>query len=312
MILPLLTLLAASAATPAVPAAQHAPASPSAARTSVPAPAPAPAPTAGAEGDARPLAACMEAFKKLHADGDRDGCLALWRANPHWALLTLGADLEQAAALADTPDGAEEAAQLRVRALWGARLAEEALDLPLVTDYVAAFTGWDLQKRVLYRAEQAIYERATEAFAGGDIDMTLEAGREVVQRSLDLGDWWGAALAHMTVGEGYRAQGSLDDALIAFAHARVLFRELGLVQDELAALQQVAVVCNALERDTRGREAVRQALLLGARLEQLVPGSRDDAKIAELLRARLAMESRQNDGTAAAATRRELDALGLR
>jgi tetratricopeptide (TPR) repeat protein len=242
-------------------------------------------------GGALPLKACIDAFEALHEAKDDAGCVKLWQENPHWALVTLASDVEGALAMLEAGDRVDEVEGLQKRALWGARHATQA-GLPIVQDYIASLAGLDEYRRTLYRDAQTIYERANSEFAKGEADLAREVAYESVERSVDLGDWWGAAMAFSTLGECYRELGSFEDAIIAFGKARNLYQGLGLMQNEFASLVSMATMANALEHNVRGIEITHAALALHKRLTKLVPDYAEGPELAELKHLKALMEKR--------------------
>lgn len=258
--------------------------------------------------DALSYKECSQAYETLYEAKDAAGCAALWRANPHWVTVTLAADFESAFSQVETGTPTKEVEHRLQRALWGAAQATEA-DMPLVSDYVASVVGLDEYQRTLYRDAQKIHARATTTYEEGEYDLASTIAFEVVERSIDLGDWWGAAMAYVTLGDCHTGIGTYEDAIIAYGKARILYRELGLMQNEHTTLVALARCANALEQDVRGRLLVRAGLQLGDKLKRLVPDYDTTAPHVELLRLRALMESRLGDEDAAAATRKELTQL---
>src|SRR5262252_5455781 len=90
-----------------------------------------------------------EKFQALHAKSDVQGCAALWKSEPSLALPTIEKDLDDALALRASGKEADvkAAAALEARALWGARIARDALDAPMIADLAAARAGWSERDR---------------------------------------------------------------------------------------------------------------------------------------------------------------------
>lgn len=237
-------------------------------------------------------------FESLHKAGDRAGCVALWRANPHYVLRVIDADLEGSLRLRETskePDAAR-LQELHVRALWGAGAAVEATGHPIFADYAAAFVGWNEVQRGQFRAGQGLYKKAIDAFNAGEHEAARTAGRECVERAAPLGDWWGMAMGLEAQAMAHQAQGSLEDALSYYSQARLLNHDLGLFGDEYGDVRSMIDLCYALERWSRGREAVEQALELGRKIG-------DVASQAELYERRATFEEKLGDKAAAAKSR---------
>jgi hypothetical protein len=201
-------------------------------------------------------------FQALHEKGDREGCAALWKERPAFALLTIEQDLDEALAKKTAPKDADlpGAAKLEERALWGAKIARDALAAPLIADLAAARIGWSEKDLGFYRDERRILERAKASLEQSDDKHGEEAAHEAVSRSLALGDWHGAATAYETCAIAYQGLSGFDDALLAWSQARMLYRELRLADRELACLRGALDMCFTAERNVRGCEIADQAV----------------------------------------------------
>ena len=106
-------------------------------------------------------------FVELADKGDRDGVVALWKANPGEVLGVIDADLE--GSLAAKEQGAKrdapEVLGMRRRALFGADCALAAGVDPLLADYVSAFAGFDEAAERRFREGQKAFGAARAAAA---------------------------------------------------------------------------------------------------------------------------------------------------
>jgi tetratricopeptide (TPR) repeat protein len=208
------------------------------------------------------LADVKPKFEELAAKDDRSACLELWKENPELVLRTIDADLEGSLKVIESskePD-MKKVAAMHARATWGAQIATEATGNPIVLDYAASFVGWNKEQQSLFRAGQAVYKRAMDAYQKGDFKTALEAGRETVDRASALGDWWGTAMGYEATGLALQSSGDFENALVAYGHARVLNHDLGLTSSEYSNLRAMIDMCYATERWTRGLQALNQAL----------------------------------------------------
>lgn len=218
-----------------------------------------------------PLAAEQEApstrerFVALHAQQDAEGCKALWKANPHEILYTIDEDLEAALATweksPEKPDSAT-IASLHARALWGARLASEALFAPMFLDYASAFTSQsDAQKRQ-FRAGQKSHGEARAAIKAGDWEKAQAKARECVGHAAPLGDWWGHAMGLSALGTACSGGGKLADAIAPLGEAALIYRNLRLPGDEYVALRRLATVLAETGAKPRAKVVLERALEL--------------------------------------------------
>jgi hypothetical protein len=243
-------------------------------------------------------------FQTLHVKNDREGCAALWREKPSLALPTIERDLDEALELrekAKEPDVAAIRA-LEERAGWGARIAREALGAPLIADLAFARAGWTERDRKLFRDERAIHARALAWIEKGENRNGLEAAQETVTRALALGDWHGAAMGYETSAIAHQALSAIDDAIVAWSQARVIYRELALANNEYVCLRNVLDMCYAADRTSRGREAADQAIVLAR-------ARGDRTAEAEFLVRRAGFEEKLGLRTEAEATRKAAQAL---
>src|SRR5260221_10696228 len=127
-------------------------------------------------------------FQALHEKGDREGCAAMWKERTAFALMTIEQDLDEALAKKTAVKDADlaGAAKLEERALWGARIARDALAAPLIADLAAARIGWSEKDLGFYRDERRILERAKASLEQADDKHGQEAAYEAVSRSLAL------------------------------------------------------------------------------------------------------------------------------
>jgi hypothetical protein len=213
-------------------------------------------------GTPQDAAAVRARFQDLHEKGDREGCAALWREKPALALLLVEQDLDEAlakktAAKDPDPGGARG---LEGRALWGARVASEALAAPLIADLAATRIGWNEKDIGYHRDELAILERARSWLEKAENKRAQEAAQEAANRAVALGDWHAAATAHETSAIASQGLSEFDAALVAWTQARILYRELKLDEREVACLRGALDVCFTLDRVWQGRELADQAV----------------------------------------------------
>ncbi|MFN0009850.1 MAG: hypothetical protein ACKVXR_18295 [Planctomycetota bacterium] len=243
--------------------------------------------------------------RAFHQKDDRDGCASLFLAHPAAVLPAIEGFFERALSLREgrRDEDVEPARAQEQLAVWSARVARDALGAPLVADLAASRAGWTESDRRLHREARAVHAKALGAIEKGENRLGLEAGLESTTRSLALGDWRGAAMGHQTAAIAHQALSSLDDALIAWNQARLIFRELGARDEELACQRAVVDMCQATDRFERGREAADQAVSLA----QLLGNKKAQS---ELLERRAGFEEKLGLREAAAATRAAAKALG--
>lgn len=208
-------------------------------------------------------------FEALHAKGDAQGCVELWKANRAAVLAVIDQDLEGSLKLweqsKEKPDAAKIAA-LHERALWGARAAGEAFGHPILVEYASSFVGWDDAQKASFRAGQKAFGAAMKALQSKDGAAALAAARECTSLALPLGDWWGAAMGFGAEGHARRMLGENEAALAAFTQARLVYHDLGLAGDEYQSLSAIVELCGDLGRHARGRDAADQAIVLARAL----------------------------------------------
>ncbi|HEV8113037.1 MAG TPA: hypothetical protein VGR31_09700 [Planctomycetota bacterium] len=245
-------------------------------------------------------AAVSTRFRALFDKNDREGCAALWREKPALALATIEEQLDLATGLRAKVKGGDttEIVAHERRASWGAAIARDALDAPLIADLAAARIGWTERERGFSNDQHAIHERAKAFLEKGENRQGLEAAQEAAVRALELGDWHAAAIAYETWATGEQALSSFDDALVAWNQARVLYRELRLADREIVCLRGALDVCFASERASRGREIASQAAVAAKAM-----GDRKSA--AEFLGRRAGFEEKLGLAVEAAASRKE-------
>lgn len=201
-------------------------------------------------------------FQALHEKGDREGCAALWREKPSLALVTIEQDLDEALAkktAVKDPDPAG-ARGLEGRALWGARIASEALSAPLIADLAASRIGWSEKEIGYHKDEIAVYDRARSWLEKSENRRAQEAAHEAANRAVALGDWHAAATAFESSAIASQGLSEFDASLVAWLQARILYRELKLDDREIACLRGALDVCFTLDLTWRGREIADQAV----------------------------------------------------
>jgi hypothetical protein len=213
-------------------------------------------------GTQQDVSAARARFQALHEKVDKEGCAALWKEKPALALPTIEADLDEALAkktAAKDPDPAG-ARGLEGRALWGARIASEALAAPLIADLAATRVGWSERDLGYHRDELAVHEKARSWLEKAEYKRAQQMAHEAANRAIALGDWHEAATAFETSAIGSQGLSEFDDALVAWMQARILYRGLELRDREIACLRGALDVCFTLERVWRGRELADQAV----------------------------------------------------
>lgn len=248
-----------------------------------------------------------EKFQALHAKSDVQGCAALWKADPSLALPTIEKDLDEAIALRATGKEAEakSAAALESRALWGAKVARDALDAPMIADLAAARAGWKERDRGFFSDAKRVQARAQEWLDKKENRFGLEAAQEAASRSLGIGDWHGAAKAYETCAVAHQGASNFEDSLVAWETARWIDRELRLQDRELACLRGALDVCGAADRDFRGREIADQAVVVARK-------AGDRKSEADFLDRRARFEKKLGLAAEEEATRKEIASIGAR
>lgn len=250
-----------------------------------------------------------ERFLTLYKKSDVPGCAALWKEKPALALATIEKDLDEALALrAGVQEGGKEAdpkaaAELEARARWGAGIARESLDAPMIAELAASRAGWSERDRGHFADAKRVQAKALEWLDKGESRFGLEAAQEAVNRYLALGDWHGAARAYETCAVAHQGTSNFEDALVAWSQARTLDRGLRLEDRELACLRGALDMCGAAERHVRGRALADEALALAKKLG-------DKKAQADFLDRRARFEEKLGLAAEAQATRKELEALG--
>jgi len=217
-------------------------------------------------------------YVDLVAKKDKDGVVALWKANPGSVLPVIDADLE--GSLKDMEKGeavdSPKVKEKQQRALFGAECAALVTGHPILSDYASSFVGWNAEQKRQFRDGQKVYRASSEALGKGDKAAALVKGKECIERASALGDWWGTAMGYDAVGRAAQALGGLDDALTALSQARLLNHDLGLTGDEYEELALMADVCIATQRWPRALVCVHDAQALAPKV-----GKAEDAKALE-------------------------------
>jgi hypothetical protein len=249
-----------------------------------------------------------ERYHALFEERDAAGLGQLWREHEDLILISFDEDLE--AGLALWEQSPQEPDQERIdglfaRALFAARVGSAVTGRPIFHDYAAAFVGWTDDQRRALRVEQQIYQRALGELTSPQIDHSggeSLVAREVWQRALDLGDWWGVAMGYEVEGRAHQRAGMHKEALIAYSQARLYFNQLGLRGSELDTLRHMVSLAGTLESWSRARAFAHGALVLAGTL-----GRGEHRR--ELLEARARAEVALGDDEAAAQTALELEEL---
>lgn len=245
-------------------------------------------------------------YRELYAKRDSDGLRDLWLAHPTQILGTIDEDLEGSLALweksPEAPD-AERIRSLHERATWGAGIASEATGRPIFADYAAAFIGWDDEEKRSFRAGQAAFGEARSLIQASEFDTALSAALECRDLALPLGDWWGAAMGYTVEGMALQAKGMHSEALVATGQARLLNAQLGLETSEYRNVLGMLTDLVELGRWPRALVCANDAAAIARRLTDK-PGLR------RVLGDRARIERELGLSEAAAATEKELEALG--
>ncbi|MFM7299253.1 MAG: hypothetical protein ACKO4Q_18760 [Planctomycetota bacterium] len=206
-----------------------------------------------------------ERFVALHAKEDAEGCKTLWKENQQEILYAIDEDLEAALATweksPEKPDAAT-IASLHARALWGARLASEALAAPIYLDYASAFASQSDAQKKQFRAGQKAHGEARAASKAGDWEKAISKSRECVGHAAPLGDWWGHAMGLSALGTACSGGGKLADAVGPLGEAALIYRNLRLPGDEYVALRRLATVLVETGAKPRAKTVVERALEL--------------------------------------------------
>jgi len=249
-----------------------------------------------------PQDALAERYHAAFGATDEGALAELWRAHPSRILATIDGDLEGSLAAWEAnpkdPD-TETIAEMHARATWSARIASEVTGRPIFVDYATAFVGWDAEQKKQFRGGQQAYGRARGALKSGNAKAALASARECRSLALPLGDWWGTAMGFSGEGQAFAALGQHAAALTAFSQARLYYAQLGLTGSELAQVSGMVEALVALERWPRARATADAGVQLARVL------GRAEA-VAEHLRHRARAEKALGDLAAAEATEAEL------
>lgn len=222
-------------------------------------------------------------FVALADKKDGEALAKLWREHPHEVLTAIDEDLEGSLATweksSDKPDAAAIKAQ-QERALWGARIASDALKTPIFADYASSFVGWNEAQKKSFRAGQAAFGRARKAAKSGDHAGAAEAGRECADRALPLGDWWGYAMGLSAEGNALVHVGEKERALASLSQARLVFHDLGLIGDEYGCAKALAKLCQELALPARALACAKSA----SELASLVGDEQGKTELEKLVR----------------------------
>lgn len=249
-----------------------------------------------------------ERYHELFEERDEAGLTELWREHEDLILISFDEDLEAGLALWEaSPEEPDQEAidALYARALFGARIGSAVTGRPIFHDYAASFVGWDADQRRALRVEQQIYRRALGEIAKQEIDISggeAMVAREVWERALELGDWWGVAMGYEVEGRAHHRAGLHKEALIAFSQARLYFHQLGLRSSELETLRKMVVLTELSGAWPRSRALAADGATLAEALGK--PEIRR-----ELLEGRARAEKALGDTEAAKRTADELEAL---
>lgn len=254
---------------------------------------------------ADPRANVREAYHAAWEARDAEALAATWREHPDLVLTTFDADLEAGLAAWEKRGEGHEArtAELFTRAAWGAEVAADALDRPILGDYANAFRGWTDEERKRFRRGQAAFGEARKALSAGDFDEGLARARECHGLAVALGDWWGTAMGLGLEGSALGRKGEHAEAAAAFSRARLLNHQLGLVSSEYRALHGLAGALHAAGAHRRAHRACADGIALATTL-----GDAEGRR--KLLGLRLEVERALGDAAAADATRAELEGAG--
>jgi hypothetical protein len=220
-------------------------------------------------------------FVELHAANDEAGAKKLWLDNRHEVLYTIDADLEGALATWEKskakPDSAA-IATMQARALWGARLASEALGHPIFLDYTSAFVSQNDAQKAQFRAGQKTHGESRQAMKAGDWKKAQEKARECIGNAAPLGDWWGHAMGLSALGAAFAGDKKPAEAIQPLGEAALIYRDLGLVGDEYGELRLLAR-CLV---DTGAKERAKAVIARAIELARLVGDDKGANELAEL------------------------------
>ena len=245
-------------------------------------------------------------YRELFEQRDAEGLRELWLAHPTLILGTFDGDLERSLALWEkSPEAsdAERIGALHERATWGARIASEATGRPIFADYAAAFIGWNDEQKLAFRAGQAAFGESRRHIQAAEFDAALESARECLDLALPLGDWWGTAMGYTAEGMALQAAGMHAEALVATGQARLLNAQLGLETPEYRNLLGLLAGLVELARWPRALVCANDAAALARRVN-------DEPGLRRVLGERARIERELGLPEAAAATEKELEALG--
>lgn len=216
-----------------------------------------------------PRAALQKTYHAAYASSDEAAMAKAWRENPTLILGMFDSDLEAGlAAWEKKAEGHEQkTAESFSRAVWGAKVASDALAQPIFHQYANAFTSWDAAERKLFRRGQAAYGEARQALRAKDGELALTRATECVELALSLGDWWGAAMGLWAQGAANEALDKHGEAAVAYSSGRFVNRMLGLAGSEYRCLLGQAESLVADGKHVRGHFAANEALAMGKELD---------------------------------------------
>ncbi len=256
-----------------------------------------------------PQNARQEVAQQYHALADAqdaEGLANLWEKNVGLVLQTIDADLEGSLTLWENdPENppTEKIAALHSRALFGARVASQALKQPIFLDYTSSFVGWNDSQKHAFRNGQQLYGRAMAELKKEEYDLAYEAGKETVERASALGDWWGTAMGYGAQAAAAQQMGQFEDSLLAYGMARQINNALGLQSSEYRNLQGMLTVSIAAEFNYR-------ALACAGDLADMAEALGDTKTLKGALESKAKLETQLGMPAEAAKTAERLGALG--
>ena len=174
----------------------------------------------------------------------------------------------------------------------------------MILDYTAAFTGWDAEERVRFRAGQRAFGQSRAKLAASDAPGALAAAEECLAHARALGDWWGTGMGWTAKGNALAAAGDPLGAAQALATARAVHEALALLGSEYGNLRALVPLFIEAGNLPRARAAAEHAV-------SLARGENDPALLTDALTLRLAFQEAAGEDTAAEETRAEIDTRSM-
>jgi len=116
-----------------------------------------------------------------------------------------------------------------------AKLADEAFDETIFSDYAGRFTWWDEAEQRRFREGQEHYRQAKQHRAKGVVDRMLDEHRRSYELAKPLGDRWGVGMNAMGIGLAHTESEQFADALDPLNEAIDILQRLQLRQHVIYA-----------------------------------------------------------------------------